>query len=99
MSDVEGLQFFVAVFHVGVARAGKIAAMDVRPPQRVTDASLRIIIGLQNFLLLVFGHFVVSLGGGIRQSAADSEQGLECLCRINKHRQFMLGRLRQVFKF
>ncbi len=85
MGNIEAVQIRVAVLDVGVALAGKIAAMDMGAAERVADAVLRVKIGPQNFLLLVRRQLVERLRRGIRQGAADADDGLESLGRIHKN--------------
>ena len=94
--DAEGSEVGVAVADVGVAGAGEIAAVDGGPAQRVTDAAFRIEVGLQDFALLVLGHFIECFGGGVGEGATDAQNRLEGPAGIHEHRLLVFGRLGQV---
>src|ERR1043166_1309055 len=57
------------------------------------DATRRIEVSFQNFVLLSFREFCKSLGGGIGNSATDAQHRLEFPGRVDKHTDLSLQRL------
>ena len=77
--DAEGLQLLVAFVDVGVASGREIAAVNVGSSNRVTDAFVRIKVGVQNFPLFGRRQFRKNLSGRIGECAADAQDRLSSL--------------------
>ena len=67
--------------------------MDVRPRERVADAFPRVEVCVENLALLVPRQLGESLGGGVRERAADAEKRLKRSGRVDEDADLRLQRL------
>ncbi len=93
VGDGERVQRRVALLHVGVAGAAEVGAVDRGARQAVADALLRVVVRLQQPLLVLGRERGEHLGAGVGDGAADSQQRLVGLVRIDENRDLAFHRL------
>ena len=98
VGNVESAQAFVAVLHVRVHVAGKIAAVDVGPSEGVADPFFGIVVGGQKFLLAGGREFGESLRRGVGDGAADADEGLKLVTRVDEDAGLVFKRLAEGFE-
>src|SRR5690349_15295668 len=97
--DAEQIQLLVTFLHLRITSAREVTTVDVRPGQRVGDASNEIEIRVQQFLLFRFWQLSKRLGGGIGKCATDTQDRLKRPRRIDEHADLRFERLSHRLKF